>query len=137
MVFTIFVFFGSSSILPLSIRLISSTSLISARRCWLEVSIFVRYSAAFGDRSFSLRASMVYPMIAFIGVRISWLMLERNVLLARVLRSASIFFPSVFCSRSRIRRKTMNRISITTTVIKNISAMSLFSSLPSLPEISL
>ena len=33
---------GSSSILPLSMRLISSTSLMRARRCWLDASIFSR-----------------------------------------------------------------------------------------------
>ena len=35
-----------------------------------------------------LRARVVKPMMAFMGVRMSWLMLERKVLLAMLARSA-------------------------------------------------
>ncbi len=47
-----------------------------------------RYSRCRGVSSVS-RASSVMPMMPFIGVRISWLMLARNSLLARLAASAA------------------------------------------------
>ena len=76
--------FSSSSvsfILPASILDISSTSLISPSRCWLEKAIFFVYSCTFSEFLLSLSSSVVKPTIAFIGVLISWLILERKRLL--------------------------------------------------------
>ena len=39
------------------------------------------------------------PMMAFIGVRISWLMLERKLVFARLASSARIFSRSMLFSR--------------------------------------
>ncbi len=48
-----------------------------------------RYDATRGGRSGLRRARSVMPMMAFIGVRISWLMLARNELLASLAASAA------------------------------------------------
>ena len=65
-------------ILPFSIFEMSSTSLISPSR-WSDASpIFFSVSATFSRSSGLLRASCSVPRITFIGVRISWLMRERN-----------------------------------------------------------
>ena len=71
---------GRNSSLPDSIRDRSSTSLISASRCLAAPWIFLRS----GRKSSSLRSvassrsSSVYRMMAFSGVRSSWLMFARN-----------------------------------------------------------
>ena len=77
----------SSFILPLSILDISRISLIRLSRYWEERSIFLRQSSTLSGSSFSLMAIPVIPMIAFIGVRISWDMRERKSLLARLAKS--------------------------------------------------
>ena len=74
---------------PVSIFDISSTSLISPRRCLLESVIFLRQSTTLGVSSIFARAIAVIPTTPFIGVRISWLMLDRNSLLALLARTAS------------------------------------------------
>ncbi len=53
-----------------------------------EVFTRARYSRCRGVSSVS-RASSVMPMIPFMGVRISWLMLARNSLFARLAASAA------------------------------------------------
>ena len=53
-----------------------------------EICTISRYSRCSGDSSVS-SASSVMPMTPFIGVRISWLMLARNSLLARLAASAA------------------------------------------------
>ncbi len=57
----------------------------SALLDWLTISRYCRCSVV-GSRSMS---SSLMPMIQFMGVRISWLMLARNSLLARLLAWAS------------------------------------------------
>ena len=101
-------------ILPLSMRLISRTSLIKLNRWFPEVIIFRRYPSTCSLCSRWLRASVVKPMIAFIGVRISCDILERNVLFARFARfackraSSSVFFFSISLrvSSSMLRNPT-------------------------------
>ena len=69
---------------PLSIFDISSTSLIRPSRCLLDKAIFLRQCCTCSISSMCVVAIAVIPTIAFIGVRISWLMFERNSLLALV-----------------------------------------------------
>ena len=69
-------------IFPLSILDISSTSLISPKRCLLDKVIFFRQFCTCWMSSIFAVAIAVIPTIAFMGVRISWLILERNSLLA-------------------------------------------------------
>ena len=74
--------------LPLSILDISSISLISPSRCRLDTLIFFRQERTLGGLSRLLMARLVIPIIPFIGVRISWLILERNSFFALLERSA-------------------------------------------------
>ena len=93
--------FSSRCILPLSIRLISRTSLIRLSRWFPDVIIFFRYSFTWSFWSMWVVASAVNPTMAFMGVRISWDILDRNVLLALFARfackraSSSRFFCSI------------------------------------------
>ena len=75
--------------LPLSILLMSSTSLIRPSRCLLERAILLRQFCSCCLLSMLAVAMAVMPTMAFIGVRISWLMLERKSLLALLAFSAS------------------------------------------------
>ena len=75
-------------IFPLSILDISRTSLIRLSRCWLESSIFFRQSSIFSGSFIWEKAIFVMPTMAFIGVRISWLMRERKSDFARFAFSA-------------------------------------------------
>ena len=70
-----------SATLPLSILETSSTSLIRLKRCWPEAVIFFVYSRTFTGLSASFVSRVVKPRMAFMGVRISWDMLERKVVL--------------------------------------------------------
>ncbi len=70
------------STFPDSILLMSSTSLISPSKCLLDEVIFFRHSETLPGSSRWEAAMAVMPTIAFIGVRISWLILERNVVFA-------------------------------------------------------
>ena len=74
---------------PDSIRDMSRMSLIRFRRCSAEDPICSRYSLVSSGVSGSCRAMLSRPMIAFIGVRISWLMLDRNAVFARFASSAA------------------------------------------------
>ena len=67
---------------PLSIRDMSSTSLTKLIRWTEAVRIFSRQSFTRAFSSMWLWAMEVIPMMAFIGVRISWDILERKRLLA-------------------------------------------------------
>ena len=78
-----------SDSLPLSILDMSSTSLISPSRCLLDRAIFFRQLWTCWMSSMLAVAIAVMPTMAFIGVRISWLMLERNSLLALLAWTAS------------------------------------------------
>ena len=67
-----------------------------------------RYSRCTGASSVSSTKS-VMPMMAFIGVRISWLMLARKALFARLAASAASFAfcnSAWVCLRPVISRKT-------------------------------
>ena len=79
--------------MPLSIRLISKISLISPNKyCEVEVSLATFPFILSGILSF-IAMSAVVPTMAFIGVRISWLIRERNSLFALLSASAfAIFF---------------------------------------------
>ena len=79
---------GSSVILPASILEKSRMSLMIASRCMAApdtLSSCCNCLVLSGSR----RIRCVRPMMAFIGVRISWLMLARNELLARLALSAT------------------------------------------------
>ena len=73
---------------PDSIRLISRTSFISARRCSDEIFILSRHLVIFSLSSRLASAICVNPIMAFSGVRISWLMLFRKAVFALLARSA-------------------------------------------------
>ena len=90
---------SKSSIFPDSIFDKSRISLIIPRRALPEFLIFTRYSISCFGR-FSLRRMSVIPTIAFIGVLISWDILDRKALLAILARSACSFNPFMisFCS---------------------------------------
>ena len=66
---------------PLSIFDTSRISLMRLSRCWPEEVIFLVYSRTLAGLSASLARSVVNPSTAFMGVRISWDMLERKVVL--------------------------------------------------------
>ena len=82
-------------------------------------------------------ARLVYPIMAFMGVRISWLMLNRNWLLARLPSTARIFSRSTssfflrtwFCTYSITIRpiKTMARstMPVNTSVSREASSVAL------------
>ena len=73
----------------------SRMSLIKSRSDAAEVFTVVRYSRCSAVNLVS-KANSVMPTMAFIGVRISWLMFARNSLLARVASSA--FFLAISSS---------------------------------------
>ena len=78
-------------ILPLSIRDISRISLIKDKRYCVEVSIFARHSDTFFSSPTTLCAILVIPTIAFIGVRISWDIRDKNSVFALLAISALAF----------------------------------------------
>ena len=96
---------GSSLIesFPFSIFDMSRTSLIRLKRCFPERLIFFRHSSTLSRSSMCAAAIAVIPMMAFMGVRISWLMLERNrlfALLAALALSRALLRASRCCSSS-------------------------------------
>ena len=106
--------------------------MISVRRWLLARLIFLRFSftASRSPRFFS--AIVVSPMIAFMGVRISWDMVERKSVFALLADSASLAM-----TRSFLLKESMYRTSITssssnpavTTPISSQSTVSVFRSL--------
>lgn len=77
-----------------------------------DTEIFLRQSDTLALLSICASASAVMPVMAFIGVRISWLMEERKSLLARFASSAaeSAFSSAALFFRSdRIRSVTSAR----------------------------
>src|SRR5437879_11276712 len=74
-------------------------SLMIPSKDWAEECTMSRYSRCSGLRSVS-SASSVMPRIPFMGVRISWLMLARNSLLARLAASAACL---AFCNSASAR----------------------------------
>ena len=73
---------------PLSIFAMSSISLISPRRWRLEEVILLRHRVITSGSSVLLLAIAVMPTIPFRGVRMSWLIFERNWLFAWLASSA-------------------------------------------------
>ena len=71
-----------------SILFISRISLIRLNRCLDEMDIFCRQSATLSRSPIWAIARAVMPITAFMGVRISWLMVERKSLFARFASSA-------------------------------------------------
>lgn len=69
-------------IFPLSMWLMSGTSLMRDSRWLLEVVILERYPETLSGSSMWEEARAVKPIIAFSRVRISWDILLRNVVLA-------------------------------------------------------
>ena len=74
---------------PASILLISSTSLMMASRCLLAEVIFPRHSVSFSGSCRWVPAMAVMPMMAFMGVRMSWDIRERKSVLALLARLAA------------------------------------------------
>ena len=88
--------FNCSAIVPLSIRAISRIWLIIVISKFPEEQIFPRYSFAFSSFWRFFSSNPEKPIIAFIGVRISWLILNRN----RVFASFALFASSAAFLRS-------------------------------------
>ena len=80
---------SASVIFPLSMRAMSSTSLMRPSRWRLDFVIFPRHSTTLAWLSMFAPAIAVRPMIAFIGVRMSCDMFERNSVFARFAFSAA------------------------------------------------
>ena len=78
-----------SSILPLSIRLISRISLINDNRNREEMPILEIQSSTCSSSPMDWAAMVLMPMMAFMGVLISWLIRERKSLLAALACSAA------------------------------------------------
>ncbi|MCY1460232.1 hypothetical protein D9M71_777760 [compost metagenome] len=76
---------------PDSMRVMSSTSPINSSRLFAEVWAISILARSIGWLSARLSASSRMPITAFIGVRISWLMVARKVVLARLASSAWTF----------------------------------------------
>ena len=108
---------------PLSILLISRISLIRLSRWLLEESTFCRQSLTCSLLSIWLAAIVANPIIAFIGVRISWDILERNVVFARLACCACISASCSACVCS-LCFLTLSVISFTTTmtIISSVSS---------------
>ena len=83
---------------PPSILLISSTSFMSESRYLLEELIFSRHSFTFSLLSIFDLARAVMPMIEFIGVLMSWLILERKSDFAALAISACCKASFISCS---------------------------------------
>ena len=97
----------SSTSLPASILEKSRMSLMTDSRASPDSRTVVRKSRCCGE-SWLSSTSSVMPMMAFKGVRISWLMLARKALLARLAASAAslaIRNASAACLRSVMSRE--------------------------------
>ncbi len=106
--------------MPLSIRLISSTSLIRLKRWLPDVIILLRYSLTCSLLSICVTARFVNPTIAFIGVRISCDILERNTLFALLALFA-------WCKASSRRLFCSISLRVSSSTLQNPRTMPLFS----------
>ena len=99
---------------PLSMRDMSSTSLTRLIR-WVEaVLIFCRQSCTLDFSSMWDRPMEVIPTMAFMGVRMSWDILERKLLLALLAASAAFrasSSASFICSSSCLRCRRFCKVS--------------------------
>ncbi len=82
-------FSGCNSTRPASILENSNTSLMSASKCSPLLPIIARLSCWLVVRLLSYASNSLNPKIALSGVRNSWLMFARKVLLARFAASAA------------------------------------------------
>ena len=98
--------------LPLSILDISRTSLISPNRCLLDNVIFLRQFRTCFRSSMWAVAMAVMPTIAFMGVRISWLIFARNSLLALFASSAACRAFSNSWTWERVMEKYRRKIKV-------------------------
>ena len=80
---------GVRSIFPLSILDISRTSLTRLRRWRLDTLILLKQSRIFSGEERLAWAMAAIPMIAFMGVRMSWDMEERKFVLAELATRAA------------------------------------------------
>ena len=97
-------------IFPLSIRLISRISLINLSRYWDEDRIFPRFSLTCSGTSSIIDVKSLSPTMAFMGVRISWLILERNSPFARLAASALSRLLCILAARILERAAAITRI---------------------------
>ena len=74
---------------PVSMRLMSSMSLTMESRCRALAPILFRPSRVRGEMPSSRSMMLSRPMMALMGVRISWLIRDRNWDLARLALSAA------------------------------------------------
>ena len=84
---------------PLSIFDMSSTSLIRLSRCCDEVWMVARHSSVLSQSPALSRAICVMPMMALMGVRISWDIFAKNVLFDWF---DCLAMASACCRRSRL-----------------------------------
>ena len=92
-----------------------------ASRIWpLErmVSVTSRCEASSGVAD----SSSAMPITPFIGVRISWLMLARNWLLARLAASALAVAPASAAVRSRTRSSRAARVAVSAALVRSRSS---------------
>ena len=92
-----------------------------ASRIWpLEriVSVTSRCEASSGVAD----SSSAMPITPFIGVRISWLMLARNWLLARLAASARAVAPASAAVRSRTRSSSSARVAVSAALARSRSS---------------
>ena len=88
-----------SSMAPLSILDMSSTSLIRLSRCCDEVWMVARHSSVLSQSPALSRAICVMPMMALMGVRMSWDIFAKNVLFDWF---DCLAMASACCRRSRL-----------------------------------
>ena len=81
---------STRSTLPDSILFISNTSFIRLSKCLLAWVIFARLSCTLSLSSMCAAAMAVIPMMAFIGVRISWDMEDKKSVFALFAASATL-----------------------------------------------
>ena len=116
----------SSLMVPLSMRLISKTSLIRLSRCCPDTLIFCRYSLTSSGLFRWVVASAVKPRMAFIGVRISCDILFKNTVFALLacsaaasaLRRASSCFCSVCFSMVASREATSTAVTLPSSSVR-------------------
>ncbi len=107
----------SKVIFPASTLARSSKSSMSKTNSSLLVLIAVKYSFCFCDNS-DRDSTLVNPMIAFIGVRISWLMFDKNCCLALMASSAllSAFSNLVFNAAASAVSCAINALAVANSI---------------------
>jgi len=103
---------GDSATWPVSILETSSTLLTIASIAWPLVVMWSMKRRALGGIPSIVCSTVAKPMTPFSGVRISWLMLARNTLLASEAASAAAVLAR--SSSSSARRRVTSRMTVTT-----------------------